>query len=247
MAGRLCSKVALITGASSGMGAEEAKLFMEEGANVIATDINYELLKKTFDGFTKEIDLFKLDVSNNNDWIKVIGHIKNKYGKLDILVNNAGIYIPHSFQEFTIELWNKTLNVNALGTMLGIQNAIPLMQEQSQGSIVNIASVDANIGTGNSYIYTASKGAVRSLTKKLAVEFAGDNIRINSIHPGLVSTPMTYEQINSEAGSHAQFNTPLNRIAKPLDIAYGALYLASDESSYMTGTELIIDGGLSAL
>jgi len=243
LAGRLTGKTILVTGAASGMGKTETNLFLEEGAEVIATDYNVEQLQKEFSNYPSTLTLHKLDVSSEEDWINVV----EQFDRIDGLVNNAGIYIQHSFEEFSINLWNRMMDINALGTMLGMQYVIPKMKPFKKGSIVNIASVDANIGTGNSYIYTASKGAVRSLTKKMAIEFAIDNIRINSIHPGLIHTPMTDAQIKSEKGSYAQFHTPLKFIGEPLDIAYGALYLLSDESRYMTGAELVIDGGLLAI
>lgn len=245
--GRLAGKVAIITGAASGMGEKDVEIFLKEGAKVVATDINNEKVKEYNENTNEDLAFLNHDVTSSSDWNRIIEFTMEKYGKIDILVNNAGLYIPHKFEDFTVELWHKMMNVNALGVMLGMQNVIPHMLENG-GSIVNISSVDANIGTGNSYIYTASKGAVRSLTKKIAIDYAENNIRVNSIHPGLIITPMTYEQIyKSKGGSHAQFNTPLPFIGNPEDVSYGVVYLASDEARYITGSELIIDGGIMAI
>lgn len=246
--GRLKGKVAIITGAASGMGAYEMKLFAKEGAYVIATDIDYQRLKNLIVEYdlSKSVIPLKHNVSEIADWQMVLERTIEEFAKVDILINNAGIYIPQESHEFSIDIWEKTMSINSLGVILGMHVVIPFMLSNGQGSIVNIASIDSNVGTGNSTIYTASKGAVRSMTKKVAIDYAGNKIRVNSIHPGLVVTPMTFEQINNK-GSFAQSNTPLPYLGEPSDIAYGALYLASDESKYITGTELIIDGGLTAL
>ncbi len=247
--GRLDGKVAIITGAASGQGALEAEMFANEGAKVVATDVQEDLLKKVVDKVNKEggdAIAIKLDVTSETDWQEVINKTVETYGALNVLVNNAGVFIPGTAEEATLETWNKVMNINAAGTFLGIKYAIPEMRKAGGGSIVNISSISGILGFGAA-AYNASKGAIRTLTKNVAADFAKDNIRVNSIHPGVVVTPMTDPLLNvQETRKSLEDMTPLPRLGEPKDIAYGALYLASDETSFMTGSELIIDGGVVA-
>ena len=246
---RLENKVAIITGAAGGMGAAEAKLFAEEGASVMATDIQGEKLGLWVENAKKSglvIEHMAHDVTSQNDWQEVIDKTLAIYGRVDILINNAGIYPAGSTTENTTkELWDKVIAINLTGPFLGCQLCIPHMRKAGGGSIVNISSIAGLVG-GNGPAYTASKGGLRLLTKDMAVEFAKDKIRVNSIHPGGVLTPMTQDMM-AAAGAEVMKNMcPLGRIGNAMEIAYGALYLAADESSYTTGVELVIDGGLVA-
>jgi len=247
---RLLNKVAIITGAAGGMGAAETKLFAEEGAHVMATDIQSDKLAAWVDNAEKtglSINYMVHDVTSADDWAKVIKRTLALFGRIDILVNNAGVYPGYTTAEGTTkEQWDKIIAINLTGPFLGSQACIPHMRKAGGGSIINISSIAGLVG-GNGPAYTASKGGLRLLTKDMAVELAKDKIRVNSIHPGGVLTPMT-EAIVTMAGSEELMKNmcPLGRIGNSMEIAYGALYLASDESTYTTGAELVIDGGLVA-
>lgn len=247
---RLTNKIALVTGAAGGMGAAEAKLFAEEGAKVMATDVQEEKLKlwvekAKADGLN--IEWISHDVTSESDWQKVIDKTVSLFGGIDILVNNAGVYpAGATTANTTREQWDRILAINLTGPFLGAKLCIPYMQQRKGGSIVNISSIAGIVG-GNGPAYTASKGALRLLTKDMSVEFAKDNIRVNSIHPGGVLTPMTEALMDTPQATELMKNMcPLGRIGQSMEIAFGALYLASDESTYTTGAELIIDGGLTA-
>lgn len=244
---RLQDKVVLITGAAGGMGATEAKLFAQEGAKVMATDFNLELLETWVlkaQGEGLNIAFSELDVSNHDDWEKVAKKTFELYGKIDILVNNAGIYPGFVNCESTsLKLWNKIIATNLTGPFLGCKTVIPYLRKNGGGSIVNISSIAGVVG-GNGTAYSSSKGGLCLLGKDLAVELAKDNIRVNTICPGGVLTPMTSDLLNTpEMVEMIKNMSPQGRIADPMEIALGALYLASDESSFVTGAELVIDGG----
>ncbi len=247
---RLENKVAIVTGAAGGMGEAIAKLFAEEGAKVMATDIQEEKLKEWVaaaqkDGYAIECETH--DVASEKDWQKVVDKTILLFGKINILINNAGVYPPGATTETTsTQDWEKILRINATGPFIGTRLCIPHMRSEGGGSVVNISSIAGLVG-GNGPAYTASKGAIRLLTKDQAVELAKDNIRVNSIHPGGVLTPMTEFLVFQESSEELLQNMcPLGRIGNSMEIAYGALYLASDEASYTTGAELVIDGGLVA-
>lgn len=242
--------MAIITGAAGGMGAAEAKLFAEEGANVIATDVQEEKLKKWV-GEAKakglSINYIKHDVTNESDWIKVIDKTLSLHGRIDILVNNAGVYPGFTTCEQTTKiLWDKVIAINLTGPFLGCKACIPYMRKAGGGSIVNIASIAGLVG-GNGVAYSSSKGGLLLLTKDLAVTLAEDKIRVNAICPGGVLTPMT-ENIVVQPGMEEMIKSmsPQGRMGTAIEIAWGALYLASDESSFTTGIELTIDGGAVA-
>ncbi|MBN9483558.1 MAG: hypothetical protein BGO70_13830 [Bacteroidetes bacterium 43-93] len=248
--GRLDNKVAIITGAAGGMGATEARLFAQEGARVMATDMQEHKLKEWVDVAAKEglqIIYAVHNVASRDDWQRVIDETVKHYGGIDILVNNAGIYPAGGTMENTNqEAWDKVLAVNLTGPFMGTQLCLPYLKRSGKGSVVNIDSIAGNVG-GNGPAYTASKGGLRMLTKDNAVEFAKFNVRVNSIHPGGVLTPMTEALMQTEAAKKAmETMCPMGRIGQSIEIAYGALYLASDEASYVTGAELVIDGGLIA-
>jgi NAD(P)-dependent dehydrogenase (short-subunit alcohol dehydrogenase family) len=255
MAHRLVGKVAIVTGGASGIGEATGRLFVREGARgVVIADVNGTL------GKALEADLKKaggdvvfrcLDVTQEAEWIGTIQAVIEHYGRLDILVNNAGISVVSSGMPFveatTEDSWERVFSVNAKGVFLGMKHAIPAMRRSGGGSIVNIASVYAMVGSPLGTAYSASKGAVRAVTRTAAVQYAPQGIRVNAVFPGFVESPMTRE-LHSRPGMRETriAQTPLGRLATPEDIAPGILFLASDESRYMTGSELVIDGGLTA-
>ncbi|MGY3777580.1 SDR family NAD(P)-dependent oxidoreductase [Isobaculum melis] len=247
---RVEGKVAIITGAGNGMGKESAILLAAEGAKVVATDIQLEAVEAV----VKEIlanggdaIAIKHDVANEAEWKQVVAETTAKYGKLDILVNNAGISFDKPFGELTLTDWGRVMQINVDSVFLGTQLAIPEMQKNGGGSIINISSMAAIIGNCGAGPYTASKGAVRSLTKAVAHDYAKDAIRSNSIHPGYIETAMTKELFANPAYKEWFVNnTPLPYLGEGKDIANAVLFLGSDESKFITGVELPIDGGIVA-
>ena len=243
---RLEGKVAIISGGARGLGAAEARLFASEGAKVGIGDIREEegrALEAEIRGTGGEAMFVRLDVTDEGQWSDAVDAVMTAYGRLDILVNNAGILEHGTVEETSAESWDRTMDVNSRGVFLGTKAAIPAMRESGGGSIVNISSVAGLIG-GLMTAYNASKGAVRLLTKSTAVQYAAENIRVNSVHPGPTDTDMLDVFFREEGAREARAaDTPIPRLGKPEDIAYGVLFLASDESSYMTGAELVIDGG----
>ena len=247
---RLEGKVALISGGARGMGAVEAKLFAKEGAKVIIGDMLEDEGRKVEAEINEsggDCVFVLLDVSDEDAWRRAVNEAVSRYGKLDILVNNAGIYRAHIVEETTVEEWDQVMDINAKGVFLGTKHAIPAMRQAGGGSIVNISSVAGLVGSKQTTAYTASKGAVRLLTKSTAIQYASEGIRANSVHPGTIVTPMTEGFLADDAMLEDRINrTPLKRLGRPEDVAYGALYLASDEASFVTGSELVIDGGRTA-
>lgn len=246
--GRLANKVAIITGAAGGQGAEEARLFASEGAKVVATDVQLEALETIVNDIKAnggEAISVKHDVSAADDWNIVVETAVKSFGKVDILVNNAGItgLISQPIEELDEATWNKILDINAKGPFLGIKAVLPEMKKAGGGSIVNISSLSGINGVGNA-AYNSSKGALRIMTKNVALDYGKDNIRVNSVHPGTIDTPMIEMFTNDkETRETTLAGIPLNVLGEPSDIAYGVLYLASDEAKFVTGTELVIDGG----
>ena len=248
---RLENKVALISGGARGQGEVEAKLFAREGAKVVIGDILEDegrRVEAEINELGGECVFVNLDVTQEADWERAVATAVARFGKLDVLVNNAGIFKLGKVEETTPELWDEIMDVNSKGVFLGTKCAIPEMRNAGGGSIINISSVAGLIGTQYSAAYGASKGAVRLFTKSTATAYAREGIRANSIHPGVIETPMTTPNLLSDddARQRSIARHPLGRIGQPEDVAYGALFLASDESSFMTGSELVIDGGLSA-
>jgi len=248
--GRLDGKIALISGGARGQGATEAQLFAREGAKVVFGDVLNDAgrqVEADIRAAGGEATYVHLDVTSEDDWREAVGTAVNRYGKLDILVNNAGIIHRFSIEETTREVWDEVMAVNSTGVFLGTKYAIPAMRRAGGGSIINISSISGIIALG-APAYNASKGAVRVFTKVTAVEHAKDKIRCNSIHPGPIDTPMLQSgHADPEAAMQRRLSAiPLGRLGTTEDIAYGALYLASDESSFVTGAELVIDGGFIA-
>lgn len=246
---RLEGKVALISGGARGLGAAEAQLFASEGAKVGIADIREAEARALEAGIREsggDAMFISLDVTDERQWANAVDAVMTAYGRLDILVNNAGILEHGLVEETSAESWDRTMSVNGRGVFLGTKAVIPAMRESGGGAIVNISSVAGLIG-GLTTAYNASKGAVRLLTKSTAVQYAAENIRVNSVHPGPTDTDMLDIFFSEDGAREARAaNTPIPRLGEPEDIAYGVLFLASDESSYMTGSELVIDGGNTA-
>ena len=254
---RLDGKVALISGTAGGVkgkmmgiGGASAWLFFREGAAVVLGGINDESGEKTASQIREDGGnaLFvHLDVTSAKDWAAAVRTTASRFGGLDVLVNCAGTGSRHTVEETTEEMWDEQMNVHAKGVFLGTKHAIPEMLKRGGGSIVNISSIYGITGSPGSTAYHAAKGAVRLFTKTGAVQYGKHNIRINSVLPGYTSTPMTSDGFE-EPGRHQWLldRTPMGRFAEPEEIAYGILYLASDESSYVTGSDLVIDGGVTA-
>jgi NAD(P)-dependent dehydrogenase (short-subunit alcohol dehydrogenase family) len=247
--GRLDGKVALITGAARGQGETEARLFAREGAQVALTDVLVDLgqqVAASIRASGAEAMFLQLDVSNPDEWNEVVRHTVQTYNRLDILVNNAGIAQRDGLTGTRAEDWDRVMAINAKGVFLGMQYAIPAMLQSGGGSVINISSTSGIVGFPGGTAYHASKGAVRLLTKVTAAEYARRGVRVNSIHPGIIETPMTDNMV-AERMQLLLDRTPMGRKGTPMEIAYGALFLASDESSFMTGAELVIDGGMTAV
>ena len=248
---RLDGKVALISGGSRGMGAFEAELFVQEGAKVVICDVRDDegdaLAKKIVDR-GGEAAFVHLDVTSESDWAAAVREAVERYGKLDVLVNNAGVSARGSIEETSPDDWDRVMDINAKGVFLGTRSAIPEMRKAGGGSIINISSQLGLVGMGESSPqYQASKGAVRIFSKSAAIQYAHEGIRVNSVHPGPIITPMTEARRSDEVVRQRMISRiPLGRYGESEDVAYGVLYLASDESSFVTGNELVIDGGWTA-
>ncbi len=248
MADRLKGKVVLISGGARGQGAVEGRLFTQEGARVVLADVLETEGAQTAQAICArggEATFVKLDVTRAEDWQKAVDSAVSVYGKLDILINNAGILQMEGLEDISLEVWERVMAVNSTGVWLGMKAAIPAMRKAGGGSIVNISSISGLVGTGMQTAYQASKGAVRIMTKTAAVQYAPEGIRVNSVHPGPVDTPMV-SGLDKELWQMFLNSVPLQRAGTSEDIALGVLYLACDESSYVTGTELVIDGGFTA-
>jgi NAD(P)-dependent dehydrogenase (short-subunit alcohol dehydrogenase family) len=248
---RLAGKVALISGGARGMGAVEAKLFAKEGAKVVIGDVlaaQGQQVEAEIKAAGGEAVFVQLDVSREADWQQAVATAESRFGKLDILVNNAGISQQSRVEHTAVEDWDRLMNINATGVFLGTKTAIPAMRRAGSGSIINISSQLGLVGTDNSSPqYQASKGAVRLLTKATAIQYAKENIRANSVHPGPIATALNEaRRANPQIYQLTVSRIPLGRYGQPEDVACGVLYLASDESAYVTGSELVIDGGWTA-
>jgi NAD(P)-dependent dehydrogenase (short-subunit alcohol dehydrogenase family) len=247
---RLDNKVAIVTGAGSGMGREEALLLAKEGAKVVATDINeaaVQAVVKEIKANGGEAISFAHNVVSEEEWIKVVEDTIQSFGKVDVLVNNAGISLAAGLLDTTIEQWNKVININLTSIFLGMKHVIPHMQINKGGSIVNISSIAGLTGSSGAGAYTASKGGVRMLSKAAAVDYGKDNIRVNSVHPGFIETPMSAEFVNNDQMLQWFLSqTALPRVGQASEVAEAVLFLASDASAYITGVELPVDGGVTA-
>jgi NAD(P)-dependent dehydrogenase (short-subunit alcohol dehydrogenase family) len=240
--GRLQNKVALVTGAAQGIGAAIGRMFALEGAVVWLADVQATPREPPPAGAQYR----RLDVADEAQWQAVVAEIVATHGRLDVLVNNAGI-VEHYGQidATTTEAWSRVISVNQTGTFFGMREVVPVMKRNGGGSIVNFSSIWGTTGAAGAAPYQAAKGAVRTLTKNGAISYAKDRIRVNSVHPGIIWTPLIQGQ-SEEMNAGIIAVTPMGRAGTPEEIAYGVLYLASDESSFVTGLELNIDGGYLA-
>jgi len=253
VSGRVEGKVAIVTGGASGIGAETCRRLAAEGAQVLPTDVNEELLAQVAAEIGERADPVAHDVSDEDRWREVVAHALERHGRLDILVNNAGIAVQGTIEDTPLETWRRIHAVNAEGVFLGCKHAIPAMRASGGGSIVNISSLAALRGTPIYAAYSASKGAVCALSRTVAIHCIerGDPIRCNSIHPGGVNTPMVHALVKQGTGLDvASMDPAVVRqnlgMGDPVDIANLILFLASDESAYVNGAELCIDGGATA-
>ncbi len=246
---RLAGKVALISGAAGGMGAEEARLFAREGAKVIIADVLEDegrQVEAGIRGAGGEAVFVPVDVTREADWEQAVGTAVQRFGKLDVLVNNAGLSSTSVDDPLETAGWHRIMQVNTTGVFLGTRFAIPAMQAAGGGSIVNISSIMGFVGGESGHpAYHASKGAVRIFTKAIAVQYGPDNIRANSVHPGFMPPMRSSRQTVVERDARIA-DTPLRRTGQLIEVANGVLFLASDEASFITGTELVIDGGYIA-
>jgi NAD(P)-dependent dehydrogenase (short-subunit alcohol dehydrogenase family) len=261
---RLSGKIAVVTGGSSGIGAETARQFAGAGATVIVCDVNAQL----GEAVVEEIEdaggtaLFRiLDIVSEPDWQTLLEEVESLFGQVDVVANIAGVSgrdpgqpfdfnqasVGSKITEQTLESWNRIMDINSTGTFLGTKHGALVMARSGGGSIINISSICGLLGSYSSAAYHSSKGAVRLLSKAAAIQCAADRVRVNSIHPGFVETPMTAAAHASNSIAKERMDaTPLGRFGSPYDIAMGCVYLASDEAAWITGSELVIDGGVVA-
>jgi NAD(P)-dependent dehydrogenase (short-subunit alcohol dehydrogenase family) len=250
MTGRLQNKVALITGAAGGIGAATARRFAAEGARLVLADLDrapLEALATEIDATGDRTLVVELDVSDSGAWTRAVEQIERRFGGLDTLINVAGVLDWPGIEGTDEAGWNRVIAVNQTGTWLGMRAALPLLKASGNGVIVNTSSVLGLVGSGAAAAYQASKGAVRLLSKTAAVEYATQGIRVNSIHPGVIATSMIQDLLDEQGDEQPDVaRTPMRRAGQPEEIAAGMAFLASDDASFVTGSELVIDGGLTA-
>jgi len=254
---RLHNKIVVITGGATGLktklmgfGGTTAHLFAKEGAKVIITDINEDLGIQTAEEIKKnggDSSFMYLDVTDEKGWIDLVSNIKKKYSTIDILVHSAGFTKRTTIHETTVESWDAHMDIHVKGAFLGIKHVSPIMQNNKKGSIVLISSIMGLVGSASSTPYHAAKGAIHTFTKAAAIQLAKDNVRVNCISPGFVLTPMTEDLFTDNKILKSRLSSvPMERLGNPIEIANAILYLASDESSFVTGIDLVIDGGYTA-
>jgi NAD(P)-dependent dehydrogenase (short-subunit alcohol dehydrogenase family) len=246
---RLAGKVAIVTGAASGMGAATARMFVREGAKVVIADVMEREGRQAADAIGAQARFEKLDVTNEDEWAAVVAATTRHFGKLDVLVNNAGVSGSAEQDLYSTDAWHRIMAINATGVFFGIKHAVPAMIASGGGSIVNLSSIAGIIGSDGIHMaYNASKAAVRLMTKSTAVQHAQHNIRANSVHPGVMPPMRTSGRTANPAVRAERMRViPMRRPGEVDEVAYAVLFLASDESSYMTGSELHVDGGAIAI
>jgi len=242
--GRLDGKVAIITGGAGGMGKMHGKFFVKEGAKVVVADLESSDGKNVADELGENAMFVAFDVTDEASWESLVKETEDRFGPVSILVNNAGIVSQGSIADTSLEKYRQTIHINQDGVFLGMKHVLPSMKKVDNGSIINISSIAGMVGGENNLAYTASKFAVRGMTKAAAAEFAQFGIRVNSVHPGVIRTPMTEQEGVKELVQEMEKDIPMKRIAEPEEITNLVLFLASDESSYSTGSEFVADGGL---
>ena len=251
---RLKDKVALVTGGARGIGAAICRTFVKEGASVLLADVQDEAGRQEVETLARVLPegvtarYLHLDVTDEKSWARALEKVLQWHRRLDILVNNAGISKRMPLEEFPVEVWDEMMAVNVKGVFLGMKHAVPIMKKQGGGCIINMASIAGLVGHKTSSVaYIASKGAVTLMTKGVAVQYAADNIRVNSIHPSTVETPLVADLFRNPEMKRARLEeVPLGRLAAVQDVAHAALYLASDEAAFVTGVGLPVDGGVTA-
>jgi NAD(P)-dependent dehydrogenase (short-subunit alcohol dehydrogenase family) len=247
--GRVQEKVAIVTGGVGGIGLATVGLLLEEGATVVFTDVDAERGRSVEAELASERAVFvQHDVTSEEDWREVVRVAVQRFGGIDVLFNNAGVYRIAALADTTVGEWERVLAVNATGTFLGLKHVLPEMAGRGRGSVVNASSVAGTVGAPDHAAYGASKGAVRTLTKDAAAEYAGRGVRVNSIHPGYIRTAMSDYASETTRLSIDELGRmyPLGRMGEPIEVARTVLFLASDESSFITGAEIPIDGGFTA-
>jgi len=247
---RFSGKVAIVTGGAQGIGGATARRLAADGASVLIVDVNQDAATANAERIRKaggKAAFRHLDVSDSREWRKAVNAAVRKFGKLDILVNNAGIGTYPDVESETVEGWNRLIAINQTGVWLGMKYAVPAMRTAGGGAIVNVSSIFGAVGGfGGSIAYHASKGAVRLMTKNAAIRYATENIRVNSMHPGFIDTPMIVEVKGTDTEALILANTPMGRLGRPEEIASAIAFLVSDDASYVTGSELYADGGWTA-
>ena len=256
MAGRVEGKVALITGGASGLGAESGRRLAREGAKVVLTDLQADVghtLAEEIAAAGGTAEFLVQDVTDEGRWTEVVEAVLARFGKIDVLVNSAGIGEGgQSILEATLEAWRRTIGINLEGTFLGVKAVAPAMVAAGRGSIINLSSILGKVGMPGAAAYCASKGGVLMLTKAVALELAPLGVRVNSVHPGFIETPMVVNAFRRSENENEMRDTVISRHAMgrlgvPREIADAVVFLASDESSFMTGSEMVVDGGYTAV
>jgi NAD(P)-dependent dehydrogenase (short-subunit alcohol dehydrogenase family) len=248
---RVEGKTAIVTGAAQGIGRAVAQMLADEGARVAVTDVDDQAGQETVKAIVEaggEAAFFDHDVTLEADWERVVREVTDTFGPPDVLVNNAGIYRIAPMTETTVADWEALMDVNVTGVFLGMKHCTPPMVEQEQGSVINLSSVAGLVGVSGHTCYGASKGAVRTMTKDAAMELAEAGVRVNSVHPAYIDTQMADYGAEVQDATKEELDAmhPIGHMGEPDDVAYAVLYLASEESKFMTGAELVLDGGFTA-